>query len=70
MHISFPTIFFNFSERIVANPLLWDSAVASEMGQLGFEALKKLGIDITANIISVEESAQALKKLVRVIVCE
>ena len=70
MYISSPTISLNCLEGIVANRVLWDSMVASEMGQMGFEALKKLGVDVTANAISVEESAQALKKLVRMIVCE
>jgi predicted Fe-Mo cluster-binding NifX family protein len=70
MYISSPILSFNCLEEIVADRMLWDSMVASEMGQLGFDALKKIGIDVTANAISVEESAQALKKLVRVALCD
>jgi hypothetical protein len=69
MYISSLILSFNCLEEIVADRMLWDSMVASEMGQLGFDALKKIGIDVTANAISVEESAQALKKLVCVALC-
>jgi norsolorinic acid ketoreductase len=38
--------------------------VATEMGKVGFEALKQQGIDLTAHIISVEQSTQGMKKVV------
>lgn len=34
------------------------------MGQAGFDAAKEIGIDLSAHAISVEESAQAIKKMV------
>ncbi|KAF2184866.1 hypothetical protein K469DRAFT_727067 [Zopfia rhizophila CBS 207.26] len=42
--------------------------VATEMGQIGFEALKKTGIYVTSHVISVEESTQGIKNVVRMTV--
>jgi predicted Fe-Mo cluster-binding NifX family protein len=50
--------------------MLWDRTVASEVGQRGFDVLKKIGIDVTADAISVEESTQALKQLVSMALCD
>ncbi|KAF2794220.1 NAD(P)-binding protein [Melanomma pulvis-pyrius CBS 109.77] len=47
--------------------LIWaqhPGMVATEMAKVGFEALKQQGIDMTAHIISVEQSTHGIKKVI------
>lgn len=39
--------------------------VATEMGEMGFRELKKMGIDVSSYAISVEQSTQGIKDVVR-----
>lgn len=38
--------------------------VATEMGKAGFELLEKQGIDLSAHIISVEQSTKGIKNVI------
>ena len=57
------SILFSFPDFQRAN-LLHPSIVATDMGKAGFELLAKQGIDLSAHIISVEQSTNGIKNVI------
>ncbi|KAF2013934.1 aflatoxin biosynthesis ketoreductase nor-1 [Aaosphaeria arxii CBS 175.79] len=58
---------FKWLSLEVDNVLIWaqhPGMVATEMGKAGFDALKAQGIDLSAHIITVEQSTNMLKNLI------
>ena len=58
------SILFSFPDFQRAN-LLHPSIVATDMGKAGFELLAKQGIDLSAHIISVEQSTNGIKNVIK-----
>ena len=58
-----PSILFS-SQIFQRTNLLHPSMVATDMGKAGFELLAKQGIDLSAHIISVEQSTNGIKNVI------